>query len=111
MGAMMFTYYALNTFWPTFLGSALHLGVGGKTLFLVYLNGSSLIDYWVAAWLSERIGRRPTLIGYALLAVASAAAVLSGNHRRGRVHPGHPRRLRWASACGGSSLPTSANGS
>lgn len=71
MGAMMFTYYALNTFWPTFLGSAMHLGVGGKTLFLVCLNASSLVGYWVAGWLSERFGRRPTLIGYALLAIAS----------------------------------------
>ena len=71
MGAMMFTYYALNTFWPTFLGSAIHLGVGGKTLFLVCLNASSLVGYWVAGWLSERFGRRPTLIGYALLAIAS----------------------------------------
>lgn len=71
MGAMMFAYYSLTTFWPTFLTSALHLGVAGKTLFLVCLNASSLIGYWGAGWLSERFGRRPTLVGYAMLAVVS----------------------------------------
>ena len=71
MGAMMFAYYGLSTFWPTFLGSAVHLGVGGRTLFLVCLNAASLGGYWVAGWASEVLGRRPTLILYAAGAMAS----------------------------------------
>lgn len=67
MGAMLFSYAAISSFWPTFLSSTLHLSVSDKTLFLILLNLGSLAGYWTAGWISERAGRRPTLVGFALL--------------------------------------------
>jgi MFS transporter, SHS family, lactate transporter len=67
MGAMMFSYYAISSFWPTFLSRDLRLSVGDKTLFLILLNLGSLAGYWTAGWFSERVGRRPALVIFALL--------------------------------------------
>ncbi|HEX9247008.1 MAG TPA: MFS transporter [bacterium] len=70
MGAMMFSYYAISSFWPTFLSTELHLTVGQKTLFLVLLNLGSIAGYWTAGPISERLGRRTTLVLFAIVGLA-----------------------------------------
>lgn len=69
MGAMMCSYYALNALWPTFLTTQLHLSVGERTLFVIVLNVGSLLGYWFAGWWSEQVGRRTTLVAYAVLGI------------------------------------------
>jgi SHS family lactate transporter-like MFS transporter len=69
MGAMMCSYYALNALWPTFLTNQLHLTVGERTLFVIVLNIGSLLGYWFAGWWSEQVGRRTTLVAYAVVGI------------------------------------------
>ncbi len=69
MGAMMCSYYALNALWPTFLTTQLRLSVGERTLFVIVLNVGSLLGYWFAGWWSEQVGRRTTLVAYAVLGI------------------------------------------
>ncbi len=69
MGAMMCSYYALNALWPTFLTSQMHLSVGERTVFVIVLNIGSLAGYWFAGWWSEQVGRRTTLIVYAVVGI------------------------------------------
>jgi MFS transporter, SHS family, lactate transporter len=69
MGAMMCSYYALNALWPTFLTTQLHLSVGERTVFVIVLNVGSLLGYWLAGWWSEQVGRRTTLVAYAVVGI------------------------------------------
>ena len=67
MGGLLFSYAAISAFWPTFLSRTLHLSVSDKTVFLILLNLGSVAGNWTAGWISERAGRRPTLVIFALL--------------------------------------------
>lgn len=67
LGVMMFSYYALNSYWPTFLTNTLGLSVGQKTFFLVLMNLASIVGLWGAGALSQRIGRRMTIVIFSFL--------------------------------------------
>jgi SHS family lactate transporter-like MFS transporter len=65
IGAML-SQFCLSALWPTYLSNELHLTIGQRTLFLVLLNVGSLVGYWSAGALSELVGRRLALAGFAL---------------------------------------------
>ena len=66
-------YYAITTWLPLFLRTERKLTILGTGGYLAVIITGSLIGYWVAAWLNDRIGRRITFIIYAC---CSAATVL-----------------------------------
>jgi MFS family permease len=63
-------YYAVTTWLPTYLKTVRGLSVFDTGAYLVVIIGGALAGYLVAAWLSDRIGRRSTFF---LFAVCSAA--------------------------------------
>jgi MFS family permease len=66
-------YYAITTWLPTYLKTTRHLSVlnTGGYLFVVIIG--SFVGYLVSAWLSDQIGRKRTLV---LFAVCSLLAVV-----------------------------------
>lgn len=65
-------YYAVTTFLPLYLGTR-GLSVLHSNLYLAVIISGSLCGYLTSAWLTDRLGRRSTLI---LFAVCSLAIVL-----------------------------------
>jgi MFS family permease len=67
-------YYAITTWLPTYLKTARGLSVlnTGAYLFVVILG--SFVGYMVSAWLADRLGRKRTLV---LFAVCSFLAILA----------------------------------
>ena len=71
-----FTYYGIFTFLPTLLfGRGLSVVRSNEYFFISSL--AQIPGYFSAAWLVERVGRRPTLVAYLLGTAVSA--VLFGN--------------------------------
>lgn len=67
-------YYAI-TFWlPTFLKVDRHLSVVGSTPYLAVLILGSFIGYLTGAWLSDRLGRRPLFLIFAIGAIVTIVA-------------------------------------
>lgn len=65
-------YYAITTWLPTFLKTQRHLSVLDTGGYLAVVIAGSLAGYLTSAHLADRLGRKPTLI---LFAVGSFAAV------------------------------------
>jgi putative MFS transporter len=71
-----FTYYGIFTFLPTLLfGRGLSVVRSNEYFFISSL--AQIPGYFSAAWLVERVGRRPTLVAY--LVGSAISAVLFGN--------------------------------
>ena len=75
-----FTYYGMFTFLPSLLaGRGLSVVRSNEYFFISTL--AQVPGYFSAAWLVERIGRRPTLVAY--LVGSAISAVLFGNSGAG----------------------------
>ena len=59
-------YYAITTWLPTFLKTQRKLSVLNTTGYLIVVIVGSFIGYMVSAYLADRLGRRKTLILYAV---------------------------------------------
>jgi SHS family lactate transporter-like MFS transporter len=68
IGAML-SQFCLSALWPTYLTKELNLTIGQRTVFLILLNVGSLVGYWCAGALSEKIGRRMALALFALAGI------------------------------------------
>ena len=66
-------YYAITTWLPTYLKTARGLSVLNTGGYLFVVIAGSFVGYLVSAWLSDRIGRKKTLI---LFAVCSLLAIV-----------------------------------
>jgi putative MFS transporter len=71
-----FTYYGIFTFLPSLFG-ARGFTVGQSNFYFFVSSLAQVPGYFSAAWLVERIGRRPTLVAY--LVGSAVAAYLFGN--------------------------------
>lgn len=67
-------YYAITTWLPTYLKTTRKLSVLNTGAYLGVVIAGSFVGYLVSAWLSDRIGRKRTLVLYA---VCSLLAILS----------------------------------
>ena len=67
-------YYAITTWLPTFLKTSRHLSVlnTGGYLFVVIVG--SFVGYMVSAWLADRLGRKQTLILFAVCSFVTVTA-------------------------------------
>ncbi len=67
-------YYAITTWLPTFLKTSRHLSVlnTGGYLFVVIVG--SFVGYMISAWLADRLGRKRTLILFAVCSFVTVAA-------------------------------------
>ncbi|MEP7364517.1 MAG: MFS transporter [Acidobacteriota bacterium] len=75
--AMLFGYWGLFTWLPSFLASPIEAGGAGLALlktsgWTIAVQVGSLLGYWCFGWLADRFGRRITFFLY----VAGAAAVI-----------------------------------
>ena len=59
-------YYAITTWLPTYLKTTRGLSVLNTTAYLFVVIAGSFFGYVVGAWLTDRLGRRRTLILYAV---------------------------------------------
>jgi len=87
--AMLFGYWGLFTWLPSFLASPMEAGGAGLALlktsgWTIAVQAGSLLGYWCFGWLADRFGRRITFFCY----VAGAAAVI----------PIYGMAPRWAGA-------------
>ncbi|MBY4899087.1 MFS transporter [Cupriavidus sp. AU9028] len=71
-GGMLGAYYAIATWLPTFLKTERGLSVFGTSSYLAVTILGSLVGYVAGAYASDRWGRRPTYILFALGAFAMA---------------------------------------
>ena len=67
-------YYAITTWLPTFLNSHLHVSAVNTGGYLGVVIAGSLVGYLVSAYLADRIGRKPTIILFAVASFATVAA-------------------------------------
>jgi fucose permease len=75
-------YYAITTWLPTYLKTTRGLSVLDTGGYLFVVIAGSFLGYMVGAWLTDRIGRRRTLVLYAccsLLAVVAYTYLPIGN--------------------------------
>ena len=70
-------YYAITTWLPTFLKTERHLTVMGTGGYLAMIIAGSYVGYLCSAWLTDRIGRKPNFILFALGSMAIAFAYTS----------------------------------
>ena len=57
----------MTLLWPTYLIRELHLTIGQRTQFVMLFNIFCLFGYWISGALSEKIGRRITLVYFSLI--------------------------------------------
>jgi putative MFS transporter len=87
-----FTYYGIFTFLPTLLfGRGLSVVRSNEYFFISSL--AQIPGYFSAAWLVERVGRRPTLVAY--LVGSAISAVLFGNAGSGTDAVGYAALLSF----------------
>jgi MFS family permease len=67
-------YWAIATWWPTMLRLERGLSASATTLHMAVLVGGSFLGYLLAAWLSDRVGRRATLVSFAAAGAVAALA-------------------------------------
>jgi MFS family permease len=64
-------YYAITTWLPTFLRTERHLTILGTGGYLAVVIIGSFFGYLVSAWLTDRIGRRPNFILFAVCSIVT----------------------------------------
>ena len=67
-------YYAITTWLPTYLKTARGLSVLNTGAYLMVVIAGSFIGYMVSAWLTDLLGRRRTLILFAVCSFITVAA-------------------------------------
>jgi MFS family permease len=67
-------YYAITTWLPTYLQHSRGLSVMGTGSYLFVVIAGSFFGYLVGAWLTDRLGRRPTLILFAFCSLMAVVA-------------------------------------
>ena len=67
-------YYAITTWLPTYLKNTRGLSVLDTGAYLFVVIGGSFVGYLVSAWLSDRIGRKSTLVVFALCSLLAVVA-------------------------------------
>lgn len=67
-------YWAIATWWPAMLHAERRLSTPAASGYFAVIIAGSLFGYWAAAWLSDTLGRRATLAGFALGAMATVLA-------------------------------------
>lgn len=67
-------YYAITTWLPTYLKTARGLSVLNTGAYLFVVIAGSFIGYLVSAWLTDQLGRKRTLVLYALCSLLAVAA-------------------------------------
>jgi MFS family permease len=76
-------YYAITTWLPTYLKTQRGLSIFGTGEYLIVVIFGSFIGYLVSAYLADRLGRKRTLILYAMssfIAVTAYTFLPIGNH-------------------------------
>ena len=68
MTAAQTSAFCMSLLWPTYLTRELHLTIGQRTQFLMLLNAFCILGYWTSGSLSEKLGRRRTLVIFGLIA-------------------------------------------
>lgn len=69
-------YWAIATWWPTMLRTERGMSSSDTTTHMAALIGGSFVGYMLGAWLSDRVGRRATLTGFALAGVATTLVAM-----------------------------------
>jgi MFS family permease len=67
-------YYAITTWLPTYLKTARGLSVLNTGAYLMVVIAGSFAGYMIGAWLTDRLGRRRTLILFAACSFITVAA-------------------------------------
>jgi len=67
MVAAQTSSFCMTLLWPTYLTRELHLTIGQRTKFVMLFNIFCLFGYWISGALSEKIGRRITLVYFSLI--------------------------------------------
>ncbi len=67
-------YYAITTWLPTFLKTTHGLSVLNTGAYLFVVIVGSFIGYMVSAWLADRLGRKQTLVLYAICSFLTVVA-------------------------------------
>ena len=67
-------YYAITTWLPTFLKTTRGLSVLNTGTYLFVVIVGSFIGYMVSAWLADRLGRKQTLVLYAICSFLTVVA-------------------------------------
>jgi SHS family lactate transporter-like MFS transporter len=67
MVAAQTSSFCMTLLWPTYLIRELHLTIGQRTQFVMLFNIFCLFGYWISGALSEKIGRRITLVYFSLI--------------------------------------------
>ncbi|VVE77487.1 MFS transporter [Pandoraea sputorum] len=75
-GGMLGSYYAIATWMPTWLKTERGLSVTGTGLWLAITITGSIVGYAVGAWCTDKLGRRPTYILFAIGAFAMSIAYM-----------------------------------
>jgi MFS family permease len=70
-------FYMITAYTPTFGGTVLHLANTGVQIVILCVGASNFIWLPVSGALSDRVGRRPVLIAFAVLTLATAYPALS----------------------------------
>ena len=71
------SFYVITAYTPTFGNSVLHLSKSESLAVTVCVGASNLFWLPVMGALSDRIGRRPILVGFTLLTILSSYAAMS----------------------------------
>ncbi|MBW9336084.1 MFS transporter [Herbaspirillum sp. RU 5E] len=71
------TFYLITVYTPTFGRSVLHLGAGDSLLVTLFVGLSNFVWLPIGGALSDRIGRKPILVGISLLALLTAYPAMS----------------------------------
>ena len=67
MSAAQTSSFCMTLLWPTYLTRELHLTIGQRTEFVMMFNVFCIFGYWISGALSEKIGRRVTLVIFSLI--------------------------------------------
>jgi len=75
-GGMLGAYYAIATWMPTWLKTERGLSVTGTGMWLAITIVGSIVGYAIGAWCTDKLGRRPTYILFALGAFVMSIAYM-----------------------------------
>lgn len=69
-------YYAVVTWLPTYLASAKGLSLSGTTGYLIVIISGAFLGFISGGYISDKIGRRPTFLLFALLSCSLVATYM-----------------------------------